>query len=90
MISASVTKEDFFSKFSQESNKYTKNHFFRWQKCCKDAFYLKVLYENFARDIKIVYFDTDGNVLGNILTLVDDEDIGSFAYDTYIYSQLEG
>lgn len=88
MISASITKEDFFFKFGQESNKYVKNHFFRWQDYCKDAFYLKVLYENFERNIDIVYFDTDGNVIGKIMTIVDDEDIGSFAYDTYIYPQL--
>lgn len=90
MISASVTKEDFFFKFGQESNRYLKNHFFRWQECCKDAFYLKVLYENFERNINIIYFDTESNVIGKILTIVDDEDIGSFAYDTYIKPQLEG
>lgn len=88
MISASITKEDFFFKFGQESNKYLKNHFYRWLSCCEDAFYLKVLYENFERNIKIVYFDTEGNVMGKILTIVDDEDIGNFAYDTYIYPQL--
>ena len=37
MISASITKEDFFFKFGQESNKYVKNHFFRWQDYCKDV-----------------------------------------------------
>lgn len=88
MISASITKEDFFSKFGQESNRYIKNHFYRWLDYCEGAFYLKVLYENFARNIDIVYFDTEGNVMGKIITIVDDEDIGSFAYDTYIYPQL--